>query len=122
MCRFDDRGFPDGRYLAASDIHHGELGSRVVFEQILIVRILEHVFVRYDGSAAAQTLLDVRTLGNRRLRGRRAATCANRVDEHRLSVGHPLHASAATSAPETAAGTASASTHHGVDAQPFDTM
>ena len=105
--RFDDSGLADRRHLAGGQVDDRELRGGVVFEQILVVRILQHVFVGDEPGRAAQALLHVRPGGHRGFGRRRAAIRLDHLDQQRLAVGHPLHvggSGAAAAASAAAAG------------------
>ena len=61
-------GLPTGVSLPVAASTMRKLRGGVKFEQILVVRILQHVFEGGGPGCAAETFLHVRTRGNERFR------------------------------------------------------
>ena len=103
--RFNHRRLADGRRGAGYAVHNGELGRGVVFEQILIVRILQQIFIGGSAPSTAQAFRNVGTYRNCRRRGRGTAIGGYCEYQQRFTVGSPLQgaAPAAGSAPASAA-------------------
>ena len=73
-----------------SILHQHQLGRSVIVKQVFIVRVLQQIFIRANGSALAVAFLNDGTIGRFGLGRWIAARRRHGLYQKRLAIGHPL--------------------------------
>ena len=87
---FEQSGIADRRDSTVPGVNAHKLGGGVVFEQIFVMRILQHVLIRWNGARMAIAFLHARSCGHRGFRGRRMPTRRYSFHQQRPIVGKPV--------------------------------
>src|SRR5512132_2131419 len=86
-----DRRLAEWRCVSGAGVDESQLRSRVVLEQVFIVRTLKQVFVRSNWSRSTRTLLRNRLLGYGWCRGHGPSRRRYELDQQRVVVRRPAH-------------------------------